>query len=529
MDAMGAERTTAALLRGSARGGPPSRASRRASRSTRAGGARPRLAGPKETDANANAGGNDRFSPTRTRLPRTTPPRPQRLSRRLRTRRPPPPPPPPPQPRNQNRTRNRNFAFLGVRPGSRTSPTPRCTRRWRSSPVGLVRTPGALHALVADRVAALRDAASDAHLTPDETFESADRSGHRSGGRAHHHWVRGACARAAAINETLRGAADAAEEAEARLEAVRCRGARRRRTRVDVDRRSLGPGRGEPRGASRAGRVRRVPRRLADRERRRRAPGAKTNTNTNTNTNATAQTDDASRGRRSARGAAASRRSWSSARAARRARGPRALGAAVRGGPRDAVPSAGEARQRRRGRPRLREGRARGARRGGRQADDGRRPPSLLSRDDGQKCRPRRPRRASSGGQLRLRRGRAGSASPPPRPPPDGACVFRGVPERDGRGVRGREPRSSARVRRDRAAGDGGSREGPGLRSNPRPAAPGVSPRRGGGGGRRGAVRVAGGSCAIDETKPIRDAPAEAEEISSRGRDDDSRRRRRGV
>ena len=63
--------------------------------------------------------------------------------------------------------------------------------------------PGALHALVADRVAALRDAASDAHLTPDETFESADRSGHRSGGRAHHHWVRGACACAAAMNETL--------------------------------------------------------------------------------------------------------------------------------------------------------------------------------------------------------------------------------------------------------------------------------------------------------------------------------------
>ena len=86
--------------------------------------------------------------------------------------------------------------------------------------------PGALHALVADRVAALRDAASDAHLTPDETFESADRSGHRSGGRAHHHWVRGACACAAAINETLRGAADAAEEAEARLEAVRLEAAR---------------------------------------------------------------------------------------------------------------------------------------------------------------------------------------------------------------------------------------------------------------------------------------------------------------
>ena len=103
----------------------------------------PETRGPEGNRRERERGGGETtaFSRIRTRLPRTTPPRPQRLSRRLRTRRPPPPPPPPPQPRNQNRTRNRNFAFLGVRPGSRTSPTPRCTRRWRSSPVGLVRTP----------------------------------------------------------------------------------------------------------------------------------------------------------------------------------------------------------------------------------------------------------------------------------------------------------------------------------------------------------------------------------------------------
>ena len=60
MDAMGAERTTAALL-------TRQRTRRAAVAGVEAcfafdasGGARPRLAGPKETDANANAGGGKR-------------------------------------------------------------------------------------------------------------------------------------------------------------------------------------------------------------------------------------------------------------------------------------------------------------------------------------------------------------------------------------------------------------------------------------------------------------------------------------
>ena len=228
MDAMGAERTTAALLtrqrmRRAAVAGVEACFAFDAS-----GGARPRLAGPKETDANANAGGgNDRFFPNsdassaddaaatpRTESASTNETSPSTADTPTTTK---PKPKPKPKPKLRLPRRPPGLAYLS---------DPEVYAEVALVARRLGAYPGALHALVADRVAALRDAASDAHLTPDETFESADRSGHRSGGRAHHHWVRGACACAAAINETLRGAADAAEEAEARLEAVRLEAAR---------------------------------------------------------------------------------------------------------------------------------------------------------------------------------------------------------------------------------------------------------------------------------------------------------------
>ena len=226
MDAMGAERTTAALL-------TRQRTRRAAVAGVEAcfafdasGGARPRLAGPKETDANANAGGgNDRIFPNsdaddaaatpRTDSASTNETSPTTAATPTTTTKPKPKPKPKPNLRLPRRP-----------PGLAYLSDPEVYAEVALVARRLGAYPGALHALVADRVAALRDAASDAHLTPDETFESADRSGHRSGGRAHHHWVRGACACAAAINETLRGAADAAEEAEARLEAVRLEAAR---------------------------------------------------------------------------------------------------------------------------------------------------------------------------------------------------------------------------------------------------------------------------------------------------------------